>query len=342
MDQKTYWELAIEAKKRFDLEQNGSIKRMLAKDIYLCTEQSMAHILVDDNRQAVYELIMNDVTDYLDFTSETMMNAIKRYFDDMYQQTLTYEILPKCSGTQVGCVCKIFETCETYYVKVHQHGPTRYDCSNPRKVPEPDVKEMFIYDLLHRIGMGAHCHFIWSDDSPLYIATKEVIDFKPIGQISNPSNLQLNELLKVDFISRLLMLDDVSTSIDNVGMAGEKAYIVDFRIQEWASYVSINILQNYLDSDGYLKYIGPMKEIKNIDRDRKISVMHQSIGEWNILSNMKHSQDVTSDIMRRYNISRSESRIAVLSKYCDEVELTVVDMVHSNPARSPSSLSETY
>jgi hypothetical protein len=65
----------------------------------------------------------------------------------------------KKSGIQSGLVCLLNYEGERlkYFVKTRQHGPTdeSFNSASP-----PDLKELFIYKLLYRIGVGTEPHFI--------------------------------------------------------------------------------------------------------------------------------------------------------------------------------------
>ncbi len=70
--------------------------------------------------------------------------------------------LPKKTGVQIGFIVHVKNGTQTtvYYLKTHQNGPT---LGNPQSHAPPDVKEAFIYKLLHRIGMGPETHLIFPE-----------------------------------------------------------------------------------------------------------------------------------------------------------------------------------
>ncbi|EGF82390.1 hypothetical protein BATDEDRAFT_86618 [Batrachochytrium dendrobatidis JAM81] len=101
-----------------------------------------------------------------------------------------------------------------------QDGPTE---DSVKRIRPPDTKELFVYKLLHHIGVGPESHFIipsYGTKKTIYIATKDC----HLVLLSSLTKDTTNKaaLLQLDLISRILCLGDCTTNSSNFGQVGEK------------------------------------------------------------------------------------------------------------------------
>ena len=80
--------------------------------------------------------------------------------------------------------------------------------------------------------------------------------------------------MKLDLISRILLLDDSTTNSENFVIDNcNKGKILDFRIVERKSYEDENIKQNFLKGNGRYNYDGIMKRMCNINDNVKLNMI---------------------------------------------------------------------
>jgi hypothetical protein len=142
----------------------------------------------------------------------------------------------------------------------HQYGPTE---DNLKSRHPPDTKELFIYKLLHHIGIGPEVHFIvpyHGSKMTIYIATKDC-HLTLLSQLTKDT-MNTNALVRLNFISRILCLCDCATNSSNCGQVDGKPIIVDFRIEKQSG--------GYFKSDIFNKFYQGNEEF-NYDFERFIA-----------------------------------------------------------------------
>ena len=207
--------------------------------------------------QQLYKTLLPKIAEYLDGNAEVIQAAVREHFlaqhckSGLDESLFDISFAPKKSGIQTGFICDVSNGTQTarYYIKTHQHGPTE---DNAKSMQHPDTKELFVYKLLHYIGIGPHVHFIIPSHGAkrtIYIATKDC----HLVLLSSLTKDTANNtaLLQLDLISRILCLRDCTTNSSNCGQVGEKAMIVDFRIekQSWG-YAKPDILTKFCEFFG--------------------------------------------------------------------------------------------
>jgi len=235
-------------------EKRGQVRIQLAKNALGFGEELTENGFVrgSKDRYELYETILVKIAEYLDGNAEVIQTAVREYFlvqhckAGLDESLFNITFSPKKSGIQTGFICDVNNGTQTvrYYIKTHQCGPTE---DNVKSIKPPDTKELFVYKLLNHIGIGPQVHFIipsHGTKKTIYIATKDC----HLVLLSNltKDTADNNALLQLDLISRILCLRDCATNSSNCGQFGERAIIVDFRIekQSWG-YFKEDILDKF-------------------------------------------------------------------------------------------------
>ena len=238
-------------------------KRALVFAKQLIENEFIPNLPITD--QQLYETLLPKIAEYLDGNTEVIQTAVKEYFYGRHCRACLDEHLfdisfsPKKSGIQTGFTCDISDGTQTsrYFIKTHQYGPTE---DNVKGLKPPDAKEIFIYRLLHHIGIGPEAHFIipfHGTKKTLYIATKDC----RLVLLSRLTKESANNkaLLQLDLISRILCLRDCATNGSNCGQVDGRPMIVDFRIEtQSGGYVKSDILDGFYHGNGEFNYSGLM------------------------------------------------------------------------------------
>jgi hypothetical protein len=268
--------------------------------------------------QQLYEILLPKIAAYLDGNAEVVQTAVKDYFlfqhgkAGLDKRLFDISFAPKKNGVQTGFTCDVSNGTQTvrYYIKTHQYGPTE---SNINSIKAPDTKELFVYKLLHHIGIGPEPHFIISSHSTkqtVYIATKDC-RLTLLSQLTKDT-ANNNALLQLDLISRILCLGDCATNSSNCGQVGERAMIVDFRIEEQLQgYARPDILNKFYEGNSEFTYSGLMAAAAKTPNDVKLDIVKNSLQEWKLLD----------------SIERAESEIAALVQGCGD-KLQFQDDLH--------------
>lgn len=168
------------------------------------------------------DYILNTLNLYKGELDRIMEDNITSYFKKIYKNH-KFEFIKKTNGVQAGKIVKMIDNKNNvifYYVKTHQHGSTSVSSTKE----ELDIKELYIYKLLHKLNIGSEVHWFESDifENSVYIATK--------GLVNNNLNID-REVVKLDIITRILRLNDVMSNKSNILQHNDnKGYIIDFRI----------------------------------------------------------------------------------------------------------------
>ncbi|KAI9332666.1 hypothetical protein BDR26DRAFT_806305 [Obelidium mucronatum] len=241
-------------------------------------------------RYKLYATLLVKIAEYLDGNTEAGLD--ENLFDTSFS--------PKQSGIQTGFTCEVNNGAQSvrYYIKTHQYGPTE---DNAKSTKPPDTKELFVYKLLNRIGMGPQAHFIIPSSGTkktIYIATKECHLILLSNLTKDTANN--NALLQLDLISRIFCLRDCATNSSNCGQVGETAMIVDFRIekQSWG-YVKADILDKFLKGNSEFHYTGLMETAVETPHAVKMDVMKKSLQEWKLMESIEWAESEVNRFVKR-------------------------------------------
>ena len=219
----------------------------------------------------------------------------------MMKRTLIFFFSPKKSGVQTGFICTVCNGAEKtrFYIKTHQYGPTE---DNIKSIKSPDTKGIFIYKLLHSLGMGPEVHFIipfHGSKRTLYIATKEV-SIQLLSQLTQES-MNTKALIQLDLMSRILCLRDCTTNGSNCGLVHNKPMIIDFRIETQSQgYYKPDILDGFYGGNGEFNYLGLMKTATSLAPDEKLNILQQSLQEWNLIQKIDETKLEIDQLVRDY------------------------------------------
>lgn len=231
-------------------------------------------------RYELFKILLPKIAEYLDGNIDVVKAAVREYFlirhciAGIDISLFKISFAPKKCGVQSGVTCDVQNGTNTlrYYVKTHQDGPTQ---DSARSMRPPDIKEMFIYSILHSIGMDPEVHFIIPyHQRTIYIATQEchlVLLSKLTTETANN-----NALLQLDLISRILCLSDCTTNTSNCGQVGQSAMIVNFRINPRQGYVNLDILDRFYKGNSEYKYAGLMEIALKTSDPAKLVIMKES------------------------------------------------------------------
>lgn len=186
--------------------------------------------------------IISTIQFYDNILDKKLEKDIISYFGKIYNNH-KFDFFKKTKGIQIGKIVEITDLTNdksiTYYVKTHQNG------SNLKKYEENllDIKEIYIYKLLYNLDIGPEVHWFKSLEfkKTIYIATRKLDN--------NCLDIE-NEIIKIDIITRILMLNDVMCNKSNVLQINDKGYIIDFRIQK-----IVNIKNPYLYDEIYNSFL---------------------------------------------------------------------------------------
>lgn len=209
--------------------------------------------------QERYQILLPKKACYLDGNIEVIRDAVEKYFlirhfkagvdENLFQVSFS----PKQSGIQTGFTCDISDGNQTtrYFVKTHQHGPNE---DTPKSLHPPDIKELFIYQLLYNLGIGPEVHFIVPfrrSKTTIYIATKDC-HLALLSELKKET-ANMKTMIQIDLICRILCLRDCSTNSHNYGQVNGEPMIVDFRIENHSDgYFKSDLFDKFYEEDGDL------------------------------------------------------------------------------------------
>ena len=253
-----------------------------------------SYIRETEERLQDFEKYYARVTENLDEDTDAIQSAVATYFYAEHHKAglkdgkFDIQFYSKSDGAQTGLICHILngEQICRYFIKTHQHGPTK---NNPISLQPPDVKEAFIYKLLYRIGSGPEVHFIvpvHDTRRTVYIATKDC----HLVLLSNLTHETVNfkALLQLDLISRILCLRDCASNPFNCGQVGDKPMIVDFRVDSQPTgYLKSDILDRFYKGNGEFNYVGLMGTAVKTSNQEKLNIVKESLEEWKLLKSIE-------------------------------------------------------
>jgi len=256
--------------------------------------------------QQLYETLLSKIAEYLDGNAEIIQAAVREHFLAQHckagldESLFAISFAPKKSGIQTGFTCDVSNGTQSvrYYIKTHQYGPTE---DNIKSIKPPDTKELFVYKLLHHIGIGPQAHFIIpSHDTKktIYIATMDC-HLALLSQLTKDT-ANNNALLQLDLISRILCLRDCATNSSNCGQVGEEAMIVDFRIekQSWG-YAKADILDKFYEGNSEFHYTGLMEVAVKTPNAVKKDIMKKSLQDWKLLESIERAELEIDGLVKR-------------------------------------------
>lgn len=282
--------------------------------------------------QKVFLTLVAILGEYLDGNAEVIQSAVREYFLVQHCSAgLDYSLFnvsfaPKKSGIQTGFTCNVSDGTQTvrYFIKTHQYGPTE---DNPKSTRLPDTKELFVYKLLHLIGIGPQPHFIVSSHgtkSTIYIATKDC----HLVLLSNLTQETANTsaLVQLDLISCILCLRDCTTNTSNCGQVGQKPMIIDFLIEKQSKgYVKQDILDNFFGGTSEFNYAGLMEAAVKTPNAVKKDIMEKSLQEWKLLENIERAESEVIALIKIYGEKMLFEND--LQQYVDDLKATVEALV---------------
>jgi hypothetical protein len=256
--------------------------------------------------QQIYETLLTKIAEYLDGNTEVIQAAVKEYFliqhckAGLDENIFEVSFAPKKSGIQTGFTCDVSNGTQIirYYIKTHQYGPTE---DNVKSIRPPDTKELFVYKLLHHIGIGPQAHFIipsHGTKKTIYIATMDC----HLVLLSNltKNTADNNALLQLDLISRILCLCDCTTNSSNCGQVDGKAMIVDFRIETQSlGYAKKDILDKFYKGNSEFHYTGLMESAVKTPNVLKKDIMKKSLQEWKLLERIERAELEIDGLVKR-------------------------------------------
>ena len=243
----------------------------------------------------IYEKTVNRLSSIMNANVSVLQESAIEYFKYLYPNTdpsKDFAFSNKREGDQVGQILKIKYIDEkkqnrevSYFIKTHQHGSNSRDSGV--SAGNVDLKELFVYRALEKMGLGPKAHFFstpFSTQNGFYIATrgfpfsksvekqkgklfyiygqfeqaKKLVEIKDLASVDKGV---IHGLTMIDIISRVFKLGDVATNAGNFGFAysGDKikCKIVDFRVGTWGDYKYIDgLLQGFIKGNGTYNYLG--------------------------------------------------------------------------------------
>jgi hypothetical protein len=286
----------------------GQVRIGKAKDGLNLAEllRDSGFLYASKERYELYETLLPKIAEYLDGNAEIIQAAVREHFLAQHckagldESLFAISFAPKKSGIQTGFTCDVSNGTQSvrYYIKTHQYGPTE---DNIKSIKPPDTKELFVYKLLHHIGIGPQAHFIipsHGTKKTIYIATMDC-HLALLSQLTKDT-ANNNALLQLDLISRILCLRDCATNSSNCGQVGEKAMIVDFRIekQSWG-YAKADILDKFYEGNSEFHYTGLMEVAVKTPNAVKKDIMKKSLQDWKLLESIERAELEIDGLVQR-------------------------------------------
>jgi hypothetical protein len=278
--------------------------------------------------QKTYKDLLPKIAEYLDENAEEIQTAVKEYFlCQHFKAGLDHDLFDitfsaKKSGIQTGFTCIVRNGTQSvcYYIKTHQYGPTE---GNLKSIQSPDTKELFVYKLLHLIGIGPEPHFIvpsHGTNKTIYIATKDC-HLVLLSKLTKDT-VNNDSLVQLDLISRILCLRDCTTNSSNCGQVNGKPMIVDFRIEKQSlGYIKEDILDKFYEGNSEFHYTGFMNIAMNTPNTAKRDIMKKSLDEWKLLENIDRAAFDIERLVQRW-IDKLEFKND-LQRYVQDLKVTV-------------------
>lgn len=245
--------------------------------------------------------IINTIRFYDDLLDKKIEKDIISYFRKIYNNH-KFDFFKKTKGIQIGKIVKITDLSndetKIYYVKTHQNG------SNHKNYEENilDIKEIYIYKLLYNLDIGSEVHWFKSKEfkKTIYIATR--------GLDNNCLDIE-NEIIKIDIITRILILNDVMCNKTNVLQDNnKKAYIIDFRIQKIINvknpYLYDEIYHSFLnhENDDYHEEFNKiMSHDNNQNKIKILKIVINKIKDFNDIIENTYKEIQNDIIIKEYN-----------------------------------------
>ncbi|KAI8913577.1 hypothetical protein EDD86DRAFT_231847 [Gorgonomyces haynaldii] len=272
--------------------------------------------------QKLYKTLLPKIAEYLDGNAEVIQTAVREHFLAQHCKAGLNESLfnthfsPKRSGIQSGFTCDVVNGTQTVQ-------------SNVKSIKPPDTKELFVYKLLHHIGIGPEVQFIipsHGTKKTIYIATKDchlvLLSKLTKDTVSNDA------LLEMDLVSRILCLRDCTTNPSNCGQVSERAMVVDFRIEKQSHcYAKPDILHKFYDGNSEFEYSGLMAVAVKSPNSVKMEIMKKSLQKWNLLDSIDSAALEVAQLVQRCDGKMLFDND--LDKYVKDLKATVQVLMES-------------
>ena len=146
------------------------------------------------------------------------------------------------------------------------------------------------------IGIGPSARFISTATGScrsLYIATEDaqLILLRDITR----ENMNIEALLEMDLISRILCLSDCTTNETNCGMKGVQPVIIDFRIAMREQYSKDDIWERFVGGNSEYNYLKLMSEAAQADEGIKRQVATKALNKWSLRDKIQIAENWARD-----------------------------------------------
>ncbi|KAE9547024.1 hypothetical protein FO519_009764 [Halicephalobus sp. NKZ332] len=257
------------------------------------------------------------VCEYLGGHRGTTEASVRQFFFSLYNgegtihdpSTFRVKFNLKPGGIHIGCVCVVSHDglSNVFYVKTHHTGPEK---SSSKALSVPDLREIFCYALLEKIGMGPECHFFSSipgtSKSTLYIATKAIPGLILMENLT-PTTTNIKEtVIQIHTLCFLLCLGDVHGR--NCGQdENQKAVLFDFCVPPRSGYKES--VDNFFESNPQcvdtmvnVRKVSAMSEMaKSITAMQRKAIALEALRAWNL-------ENVIPSVVERINKTKNSIR----------------------------------
>jgi hypothetical protein len=285
--------------------------------------------------QHLFKDLLPKLAVYLDGRSIAIESTIRDYFlcehamADRDYYLFDVSFAPKNSGRHIGLTCDVKNGSQTvrYFVKTHHYRATllsrwRWN-SDVKCIEPPDTKELFVYKILHLIGMGPQAHFA----IPLKGAKRTVHVATMDCHLISLSNLIKytacdDALLHLDLIARILCLCDCATNCLNCGRVGERAMIVDFRIEKRnGGYFQADIRDKFCDLNSDFHVSKEMPATVKKPQVSNLDSLKKSLQDWRLLENIERAERDVEALVQKW--SHKMSIKGDLQRYVQDIKATI-------------------
>uniref|UniRef100_A0A1I7TIC9 PI3K/PI4K domain-containing protein n=1 Tax=Caenorhabditis tropicalis TaxID=1561998 RepID=A0A1I7TIC9_9PELO len=167
-----------------------------------------------------------------DKKSETIKNTIETFFEELLMgKKPKFSFDKKTEGTRTGIICTIEhqDTVKRYYVKTHHDAGRSVNALQEGL----DIRELFVYRLLERLGVGATIQFPTSTVGSkcfMYIAGLQIPNFKTLDEVEREEDDYAHYVHPaIQMLTLFAVLSIGDRHSKNVGVGNDKSpFIIDF------------------------------------------------------------------------------------------------------------------
>lgn|GEM_PF-1422390 len=317
--------LAIKIKQFKDLKRTDKLKKTIAEEIAQFTCDLYEKIKKNESLQIQLAEIAEKLYRALPESAEIliMQQSAVDYFNSINNDSHSnknYAFSKKKDGDQRGTRLQVTQikkgnseqqsSTDLYHIKTHSAGSS----NRSNSIKSVDLKELFIYKILAKLGKGPETHFFFNHifKRGLCIATLDLGHSKPsttnntfisfehwiqkreankskYKNIDNDQDSSMRkQIIALDIISRIFSLTDTTTNPSNFGcvessdVKSSAAWkLLDFRlaVDDSDLYYNPEIFQAFQSGSGYESYKekGILGSIFNKDNLEKMSLGHKII-----------------------------------------------------------------